>query len=219
MGPRSERRQPRRERADAAVPAGDENAQSRNKNGWYWVRAGEAACPDGQAAIRLGEGVAAVALSTAADFDPAIAQARRRVLDRPEPVVDGRGQRARHTDTIFTMPPFETAADWEAYAEELRLQVRLSSGLYPWPEKTPLNARITGTITREDYSVSKVKFEAYPGFYVTGNLYRPWAWAASGHDLPARPLGRGAWKTASADPSRRAASPSPAWASSPSCTT
>ncbi|MBX3179383.1 MAG: acetylxylan esterase [Candidatus Hydrogenedentes bacterium] len=156
-----------------AVPAGDENAQSRNKNGWYWVRAGEAACPDGQASIKLGEGVAAVALSTAADFDPAIAQARRRVLDRPEPVVDGRGQRARHTDTIFTMPPFETAADWEAYAEKLRLQVRLSSGLYPWPEKTPLNAEITGTITREDYSVSKVKFEAYPGFYVTGNLYRP----------------------------------------------
>ena len=41
------------------------------------------------------------------------------------------------------------------------------------PEKTPLNAHIFGRIEREDYTVEKVYFEAYPGFFTTGNLYRP----------------------------------------------
>ena len=41
------------------------------------------------------------------------------------------------------------------------------------PEKTPLNAHVFGRIEREDYTIEKVYFEAYPGFFTTGNLYRP----------------------------------------------
>ncbi len=37
----------------------------------------------------------------------------------------------------------------------------------------PLNARITGRIEAESYTIEKVIFESLPGFYVTGNLYRP----------------------------------------------
>ena len=37
----------------------------------------------------------------------------------------------------------------------------------------PLNARITGQITRERYTIEKVIFESLPGFYVTGNVYQP----------------------------------------------
>src|SRR4249920_3424429 len=37
----------------------------------------------------------------------------------------------------------------------------------------PLNARVTGRIPTERYTIEKVIFESLPGFYVTGNLYRP----------------------------------------------
>ena len=43
----------------------------------------------------------------------------------------------------------------------------------PFPEKTPLNPRITGTIKKEGYRVDKIVYEAMPGFYVTGCLYVP----------------------------------------------
>jgi len=49
----------------------------------------------------------------------------------------------------------------------------VSAGLWPVPEKGPLNARVFGRIERSDYSIEKVFFESHPGFYVTGNLYRP----------------------------------------------
>jgi dienelactone hydrolase len=41
------------------------------------------------------------------------------------------------------------------------------------PTKAPLNAVIHGEIDRPDYTVAKVYFESAPGFFVTGNLYRP----------------------------------------------
>ena len=41
------------------------------------------------------------------------------------------------------------------------------------PTRTPLNAVIHGKIDRPEYTVEKVYFESVPGFFVTGNLYRP----------------------------------------------
>ena len=55
----------------------------------------------------------------------------------------------------------------------LREHVLASAGLLPLPEKTPLRPSIFGEVTRADYRVSKVYFESLPGFFVTGNLYRP----------------------------------------------
>jgi len=46
-------------------------------------------------------------------------------------------------------------------------------GLWPMPTKTPLNPVIHGLIDQGDYTIEKVYFESIPGFYVTGNLYRP----------------------------------------------
>jgi len=152
-----------------SVPAGSTD----DKSSYHWVKTGDVACPDGAAAIALGEGVAAIALSTAPAFDAAAVMASTRVLDTPEPVVDDRARHARHTHTIFTMPEFNSAAEWEAYAATLRKQVQLTSGLYPLPEKTPLNAEVFDKITHDDYTVEKVRFESYPGLYVTGNLYKP----------------------------------------------
>lgn len=41
------------------------------------------------------------------------------------------------------------------------------------PERTPLNARVTGTLEREGYRLEKVVYESRPGVFVTANLYIP----------------------------------------------
>jgi len=41
------------------------------------------------------------------------------------------------------------------------------------PERTPLNAKVTGSFERPAYRVDKVIFESRAGFHVTGNLYVP----------------------------------------------
>lgn len=65
----------------------------------------------------------------------------------------------------------KTKADAEAYVLKVREKIAKSFG--PFPEKTPLNPRITGTLDRDKYTVEKVIFESRPGFPVTGNLYLP----------------------------------------------
>ena len=42
-----------------------------------------------------------------------------------------------------------------------------------FPERTPLNPRITGVLDRGDYKIEKIIFESQPHFYVTANLYLP----------------------------------------------
>ncbi|MFT5853076.1 MAG: dienelactone hydrolase [Verrucomicrobiales bacterium] len=72
--------------------------------------------------------------------------------------------------------PFQVPASaeaWEERATELRLQTRVALGIFPEPARTPLNAVIHGELDRGDYTVAKVYFESLPGFFVTGNLYRP----------------------------------------------
>ena len=87
-------------------------------------------------------------------------------------VTDTRAYQTRNVHTLYTFPGY-TKAEWMAKAVELREHILVSNGLTPMPEKTPLNAHVFGRVEREDYSVEKVYFEAYPGFFTTGNLYRP----------------------------------------------
>jgi len=51
--------------------------------------------------------------------------------------------------------------------------MRVALGLWPMPTSTPLNPVIHGKNDCGDYTIEKVYFESIPGFYVTGNLYRP----------------------------------------------
>lgn len=41
------------------------------------------------------------------------------------------------------------------------------------PERTPLNAKVVGTLKRSGYRIEKIIFESQPRFYVTANLYLP----------------------------------------------
>lgn len=70
-------------------------------------------------------------------------------------------------------PRFSSPEAWAARAEYLREHVRASAGLLPLPERTPLKPVIFDPVVHPDYTVSKVYFESLPGFFVTGNLYRP----------------------------------------------
>src|SRR5262245_56954005 len=73
----------------------------------------------------------------------------------------------------FPFQPPATREAWEARRTELRQQLLVALGLWPMPEKTPLNPTIHGKIDRDDYTVEKVFFASGPGHYVSGNLYRP----------------------------------------------
>jgi len=57
-------------------------------------------------------------------------------------------------------------------------------GLSPQPEKTPLHAKITGSLQGDGYVVEMLHYQSRPGLYVTGNLYRP-AVVRAGEKLPA----------------------------------
>lgn len=92
--------------------------------------------------------------------------------DPSQTVNDARGAASRDLNTPYTFPNY-TKAEWTKKAEALRQQVRVANGLVPEHEPTPINAQIFGKIEREDYTVEKVHFEPFPGFFTTGNLYRP----------------------------------------------
>lgn len=68
---------------------------------------------------------------------------------------------------------FADKAAWEERAAFLRRQVLVANGLWPMPEKMPIDAVVHGKIDRDDYTIEKVYFTSLPGHYVTGNLYRP----------------------------------------------
>jgi cephalosporin-C deacetylase-like acetyl esterase len=66
-----------------------------------------------------------------------------------------------------------TREEWEKKRPRLRQEYFDMLGLWPLPEKTPLNAKVTGTVERGDVVIEKLYFQSRPGLYVTGNLYRP----------------------------------------------
>ena len=96
----------------------------------------------------------------------------------PKPLISAKETRAanppRTLDTSRTFPAFATLADWEAHRDALRLHIQNALGLYPTPERSPLQAKIFDRVVREGYSIEKVYFQTYPGFYLAGNLYRPY---------------------------------------------
>ncbi len=67
----------------------------------------------------------------------------------------------------------KTLDDWKARREVCRQQLLEMLGLDPFPEKTPLQAVVTGTVDHEQFTVENLHFQSMPGLYVTGNLYIP----------------------------------------------
>lgn len=66
-----------------------------------------------------------------------------------------------------------TLEDWQRQRAQRRRELLDMLGLDPLPKRTPLRARITGTLDRPAYRIEKVVFQSSPGLYVTGNFYVP----------------------------------------------
>ncbi len=62
---------------------------------------------------------------------------------------------------------------WERVRAQRIEEMRDMLGLLPWPERAPLNARVTGTLDKGAYLIEKLAFESLPKVYVTANLYLP----------------------------------------------
>ncbi len=62
---------------------------------------------------------------------------------------------------------------WPTVQRSWRGELRDMLGLVPLPEKTDLQATITGRSEREGVVVERLHFQSRPGLYVTANLYRP----------------------------------------------
>ncbi len=59
---------------------------------------------------------------------------------------------------------------WERYISTVREKLRIAFG--PFPERTPLNARVTGTFEHQGIAAENILFESRPGFPVAGTFFK-----------------------------------------------
>ncbi|HKJ69788.1 MAG TPA: acetylxylan esterase, partial [bacterium] len=65
----------------------------------------------------------------------------------------------------------ETRDDWKQRQQKVREILQRIVG--PFPDRTPLNPVITGTLKKPGYTMEKIIFESRPGFHVTAALFLP----------------------------------------------
>jgi dienelactone hydrolase len=78
----------------------------------------------------------------------------------------------------------KTSADWEKLHPKYKEEYFYMLGLWPLPERTPLQATVTGQFDGDGYRVEKLHYQSSPKLYVTANLYRPSS-VKPGERLPA----------------------------------
>jgi dienelactone hydrolase len=132
-------------------------------------------------------------LALALAFVGPVFAAAPRVLPAGQLPDDHRLEPLKDLDGYFPFTPPTSKEAWAKRAERVRRQILVSQGLWPMPTKAPLNAVIHGRIERDGYTVEKVYFESAPGFFCTGNLYRPTNVTGK---VPAVLFAHGHWKDA-----------------------
>lgn len=65
----------------------------------------------------------------------------------------------------------KTREDWES--RQAWVKEKFNKIVGPFPEKTPLNPRITGTVQKDGYRIEKLIYESMPGFFVPGCVFVP----------------------------------------------
>jgi dienelactone hydrolase len=89
------------------------------------------------------------------------------------PIQDVRFQPLKDLNGYFPFTVPTDVAQWKKRAEFVKMQVAVSQGVWPLPEKTPLNAVMHSPVERDGYTVWRVFFESVPGHYVCGSLFKP----------------------------------------------
>jgi hypothetical protein len=62
-------------------------------------------------------------------------------------------------------------SQWQQKQQQIRYILMKALGAFP--SKTPLNARITKSIKKDDYRIENIIYESQPGYYVTSSLFIP----------------------------------------------
>jgi dienelactone hydrolase len=78
---------------------------------------------------------------------------------------------AYHLQQLLTL--YHDAAAFDERRRELRTCIFQTLGINPAVKRPPLNAIIRPKRVMNGYTVENVAFESFPGYYVTGSLYRP----------------------------------------------
>ena len=73
----------------------------------------------------------------------------------------------------FLFRPSLSKEDWQLRAARVKSILQVSLGLWPPPTRTPLKPIVHGHREFDGYTIEKVILESAPGFFLTGNLYRP----------------------------------------------
>jgi len=90
---------------------------------------------------------------------------------------------------------YGTPEAWQRRRVQLREEFLKGALLWPLPDKAPLRPIIHSRRERDGYSVENIAIESLPGFFCTGNLYRPLKTARPGPGVLCphghfRPMGR-----------------------------
>jgi putative membrane-bound dehydrogenase-like protein len=87
----------------------------------------------------------------------------------------GMGDEARARKQLErALASHDTPEAWSARRAEIRRQFLIGAKLWPLPEHRPTpRVVVHGRREHEGYSVENIAIETLPGFYCTGNLYRP----------------------------------------------
>ena len=86
-----------------------------------------------------------------------------RALPQGQLPKDPRLQPLKDLAGYFPFKPRETPAEWDLRAEQVRRELTVALGLWPMPERTPLNAVIHGRIDQPDTPWRRSILRAFPG--------------------------------------------------------